>query len=290
MDRITLPAERLPGNVRDPMILNVEGKYYLTATMPPFWGKSNAGVFLWSSDNLADWVEEGLIIDRESIPQDAWAKERFWAPEIFEYKGRFILAFSCNHPGTQDSFGVFLAFSDSVKGPYVMQDPDWPLIAGGIDASFFEDHDKVYVSYAQGDVMISEVDTTEWKLEGIPVRAIERGEEGTWDHDGVEGNFIVKKNGRYFMWYSSWTRGYDIGLASSDTLLGTWTKHAFNPVISKENGETSNILCGHACVFVMNDGREGLAYHVHAYGEKEVLHMDIGDIDYENITPWVSQE
>lgn len=288
MERITLSTEGNPGNVRDPMILSVDGRYYLTATIPPFWKKSNAGVFLWSSDNLIDWAEEGLIINREDIPQNSWARERFWAPELFAYKDRFILAFSCNNPGIQDAFGVFLAFADSIKGPYTILDPNRPLISGAIDASFFEDDGKLYVSYAQGDIMISEVNKSDWTLEGVPVMAVKRGEENSWDHDGVEGNFIVKQNGRYYMWYSSWTRGYEIGLAFSDAVLGEWTKISINPIISKLNGDTSDILCGHNCAFSLNDGREALAYHVHVFGEKEILRIDIGGIDYENIEPMVS--
>ena len=71
------------GNIRDPQIINVDGTYYLTGTCHPFQRETvNPGVKLWSSPDLLNWNYEGLLIDRSTLPEDAWYRDRFWASEI----------------------------------------------------------------------------------------------------------------------------------------------------------------------------------------------------------------
>jgi len=51
-----------------------------------------------------------------------------------------------------------------------------------------------------------------------------------WMAGGIEGPFVIKREGIYFMFFSSWRRGYEVGLLSSSSPLGlsisgpTWTE------------------------------------------------------------------
>ena len=43
-----------------------------------------------------------------------------------------------------------------------------------------------------------------------------------WMIGGIEGPFVFKRDGYYFMFFSAWTRGYEIGLLRATTPLGPW--------------------------------------------------------------------
>ena len=84
--------------IRDPMVVTVGNTYYLTGTQPPYWKGENAGVHLWSSEDLVHFTDHGLILRREDLPASAWCRDRFWAPELFVFgEGKYLLTFNCRN-------------------------------------------------------------------------------------------------------------------------------------------------------------------------------------------------
>ncbi|HMR19645.1 MAG TPA: family 43 glycosylhydrolase, partial [Sphingobacterium sp.] len=74
------------GYYADPEILYAEktGKYYLYPTSDGFHGWSGYRFKVFSSDNLKDWKDEGVMLD---LKRDApWAAANAWAPCIIEKK------------------------------------------------------------------------------------------------------------------------------------------------------------------------------------------------------------
>ena len=51
----------------------------------------------------------------------------------------------------------------------------------------------------------------------------------TWDAIGIEGAYVIKHEKTYYLFYSSWTRGYEIGYATAPAISGPWTKHGNEP-------------------------------------------------------------
>ena len=115
-------SEAIDGGIRDPHLINWDGKYYLTGTSHPFTRGARVGVKLWSSDDLKNWKSEGLLIDSSKLPEDVWYRDTFWANEIHIAKGKFWLTFnaanmSAEHKA-QHSCG--LAVADKITGPYTV--------------------------------------------------------------------------------------------------------------------------------------------------------------------------
>ena len=77
----------VPGNLRDPAVIDYDGRYYLVATSPEFWDGYTPGVKLWSSEDLVNWQFESTIISAEAIPEGCHCRNRFWAPELFCFPG-----------------------------------------------------------------------------------------------------------------------------------------------------------------------------------------------------------
>ena len=256
--------------IRDPMILPVGGTYYMTGTQPPYWNGANDGVHLWSTKDLRHFEDHGLIVRRADMPEEMWCRDRFWAPELFDGKnGWFYLTFNCRndseaHPHPHN---VALARSREVTGPYEIVTPERalpePAFTDCNDATMFRDDD--------GSLWMAFNNTAEWlTLHRFDpdtltlcesMRVAKRGGEGEWDRAGVEGQCIVKRHGIYFMWYSSWTNGYNAGLLTADSIRGPWKKHPANPILGDND---IWFRAGHNHSFRAFDGQDYLIFHANS--------------------------
>ena len=275
------------GGLRDCFVFRADGYWYLTGTSSPHWGEGydNPGVRLYRSSNLTKWEEVGLIIKNPGTQK--WYASRFWAPEIAYLKGRYYCTFNCRNE--RDGFDVKqswgIAVADKVEGPYTVLSDDAP-VARGNDASLFEDEDgRVYVSWCgaspehpDGNVMtLAEINLE--TLELTNSHEIFGGTVGPrattgWDECGVEGPYIFKRDGKYYMTYSSWQRGYEVGYATATDINGQWTKASNNPIFgaqskSKWSGAVEGPWgdLGHNSIFTGPDGELWFSCHGQLRGE-----------------------
>jgi beta-xylosidase len=51
-----------------------------------------------------------------------------------------------------------------------------------------------------------------------------------WITGGIEAPFVIKRDGTYFMFFSTWTRGYEVGLLKSKKPLGPWELASPEPI------------------------------------------------------------
>lgn len=222
--------------LRDPNIRFINGKYYMTGTSYPYFEHlgQNPGVKLWSSNDLLHWDFEKILVKPD---YKSWYNKRFWAPEIFPYKNKFYLTFNCidtvRFNGAQ---AVGLAVADNITGPYKVLTQDSSLCEGN-DAHFFEDGDgKIYL-FTSG-IMCQQIDLSKAKLIGERRQILQPGNQGTWDGGkdvGLEGPGVMKHNDTYYLFYSSWGRGYEVGYATATSINGTWTKNVSNPIYGAQN-------------------------------------------------------
>lgn len=135
----------------DPYILlSSDGKYYMYGT-----SEGIDGFKAYSSANLVDWTDEGIIYDNKD--ENAWGESCFWAPEVYEREGKYYLWYSANwkyNPtNEEENFRIGVAVSDSPTGPFKniydrpIFDPGYPIIDANL--YFDEDHKKVYLYYSR---------------------------------------------------------------------------------------------------------------------------------------------
>ncbi len=289
------------GGLRDCYVFRAEGHWYLTGTSAPHWGDGygNPGVRLYRSDDLNHWTEVGLIIKNPGTGK--WYASRFWAPEIHKIDGKYYCTFNCRNE--RDGFHVKqswgIAVADHAEGPYKVLSDDKP-VAGGNDATLFKDDDgKVYVSWCgpspehpDGNVMmLARIDLKTLKLSGAhEIFGGTKGDVATigWDQCGVEGPCLFKRKGTYYIMYSSWQRGYEVGVATTKNINGKWTKAANNPIFGsqskgkwKDAVETPYSDIGHNTVFTGPDGKMWLSCHgqVRGSGLPPMLYIQPMDFD-----------
>jgi beta-xylosidase len=238
-----------------------------------------------------NWTFEKLLIDRSEIEPSAWYRDRFWAPEIHKIQGRYYLLVNCAYAagtGYLDSMGGLVAIADDLMGPYTVLTESKPF-AFGNDLSFFEDQDgRVYAFWnGRKEILAAEVDMEEMHPIGEPV-IILSSTRGTWDSIGVEGPYVIRHEDEYYLIYSSWTRGYEIGYARAPGPLGPWVKGSNNPVYGAQNPVaceqkgmeyTGNPdlpfeAVGHGQIFTGPDGGLWISCHAIEKGQPPFLCID----------------
>jgi beta-xylosidase len=234
--------------IRDPQIVKVGKTWYMTGTASPFVeGTSQGpvpGVKLWSSTNLTQWKFVSLLI---TPSKDHWYMEGFEAPELFPYKGKWYLTFSCRKDDVPNSpMAVVLAVSNKIGGPYVVLTEDKPLTEGS-DATLFQNDDgKVYLF--RNGISAIQVDLESATTVGEPFTVIQPGPGSDWDGTapgapsvGLEGPTVFKHDHNYYLLYASLGRGYEEGYATAPRITGPWLKYHNNPVYGGQDEEWSKI-------------------------------------------------
>ena len=105
-ESFTIPVSSL--RLRDPFIL-VDKKtsmYYLHFN-------NNLKIRVYKSKDLSTWKDEGYSFIAKS---DFWGQQDFWAPDVYEYEGRYYLFTTFSNAGVKR--GTSILVSDSPKGPF----------------------------------------------------------------------------------------------------------------------------------------------------------------------------
>ncbi|WP_319590818.1 family 43 glycosylhydrolase [uncultured Draconibacterium sp.] len=258
----------LDGFYADPDVLYSEktGKYYIYPTSDGFhnWGGYYFKTF--SSENLVDWKDEGIILNlRKDV---SWADHNAWAPCIIEKKidGKYKYFFYfCG----RQKIGV--AVADNPEGPFV--DSGEPLInwkpegiTGGqeIDPDVFTDPEtgKSYLYWGNGYLAAAELndDMVSIKKETLKIM--------TPDNTFREGIYVIYRKGTYyFMWAEDDTRSpnYKVRYATSTSPLGELTIPENNIVIQKDL-EKGILATGHnSAIQVPGKDEWYLVYHRFTY-------------------------
>lgn len=228
----------LEGYYADPEILYSEKKqkYYLYPTSDGFmnWGGYYFKTF--SSDNLKDWKEEGIILD---LKKDApWAGRNAWAPCIIEKKvKKDQYKYYYYYSGAQK---IGVAVADDPAGPFT--DLGKPLIdfrpegiKGGqeIDPDVFHDpvSGKDYLYWGNGYGAVAELNKDMVSIKKNTLKVI------TPDATFREGFYIFYRKGTYyFLWSEDDTRSenYRIRYGTSKSPMGPITVPENNLILAKD--------------------------------------------------------
>jgi arabinoxylan arabinofuranohydrolase len=212
----------LEGYYADPDILysNKTKKYYIYPTSDGFDGWSGNYFKTFSSENLVDWKDEGVILD---LPKDvSWANRNAWAPCIIEKKVKGKYKYFYYFTAAQK---IGVAVSDNPTGPFI--DSGKALVAtrpegvkGGqeIDPDVFTDPKtgKSYLYWGNGYMAVAELneDMISFKSDIQLIKVDKTFREGAY--------VIYRKGTYYFMWSEDDTRSpnYKVRYGTSKSPLG----------------------------------------------------------------------
>ena len=264
----------LEGYYADPDVMYSEktGKFYIYPTSDGFHGWSGTYFKVFSSDNLEDWKDEGVILD---LKKDvSWADRNAWAPAIIEKKVGNGYKYYYYFTAAQK---IGVAVADHPTGPFV--DSGKPLIAAfpegvsrgqQIDPEVFADPKtgKNYLYWGNGylagaelnDDMISLKPGTTKVMTPVP----------TYN----EGTHVLYRNGTYyFMWSENDTRSedYQVRYGTSDSPLGKVNIPENNLVLIKDK-EAGIYGTGHHSV-IQIPGKDEWYIVYHRFNYPKGIHM-----------------
>ena len=292
-------------HVRDPFILKVDNIWYMTGTLPPYGMEENQadrtkGVPLYKSADLLHWEFIDYIVKTPDQSENKWYSERFWAPELFAHNGKYYVTVNCcaldgsNH-------GFLFAVADSIEGPYTIMNPSAPLALGN-DAHLFADDDGQIYLFASG-IWMAKFDLENLQFLSSAKQIITPiPNSDAWNAErpnvGFEGPYVLKHEGRYYCFYSTWARGYEIGVAVADDINGPWTMYE-NPMYGAMSQERCDYYggkyqenyylhqdkyreCGHNSIFEGPDGALWIAAHVTGGGVVQGVQMTIDKVIFDD--------
>jgi len=187
----------------DPTARVFEGRIYVYPSHdipepPGYTGKPKWFVMedyhVFSSDNLTDWKDHGVIVTRNDVPWTDKTAYAMWAPDCVFKDGKYYFYFPAT--ATDGGFRIGVAVADRPDGPFK---PLATYIEGvkGIDPGVLIDKDgSAYLFYAAQKLYVARLKPNMVEIEGEP-RVVENlPEKGL-----IEGPFPMERNGIYYLTY-----------------------------------------------------------------------------------------
>lgn len=216
-----------------------------------------ADYHVYSSDNLVDWVDHGVIVDQWNVPWVNSAGYSMWAPDCNYHNGKYYFYFPAPQKpreGVRGGNGIGVAISDTPYGPFVPEAQPIQGI-GGIDPCIFIDDDGTpYLAWAGRGLQVARLKDNMLELDSEPVTitGIPRGQ--------TEGPFLFKRNGKYYYTFP-WVEDARETLAycMADNPLGPYT------FMGKFMEQSETICWTNHHSFIELDGQWYLFYHHNDY-------------------------
>ena len=202
-----------------------------------------ADYHVFSSENLVDWTDHGMIISQEHVP---WGKPdaySMWAPDCVYKNGTYYFYFP-NAPKDGRGFAVGVATASAPEGPFTCEKEPIKGVFG-IDPCVLIDDDGTAYIYWSGmgirggklksnmlelDGELQEVklpkregmpDMPPMKIGGVEMKGLPEGFK--------EGPFAFKRNGWYYLTFP-WVRGETgEGKNPTETLAYAMSKNPLGP-------------------------------------------------------------
>lgn len=176
-----------------------------------------ADYHVFSSDNMIDWTDHGVIVSQDSVP---WIKPEsysMWAPDCVFRNGKYYFYFPSTLEASEKSaFAIGVAIADKPYGPFT---PKSEPIKGvsGIDPCVFVDKDsQAYIYWCgQGNMYVAKLKDNMIELASEPLIL------GGLPKGFKEGPFLFERNNKYyytFPWVQDKTE--TLAYAMGDNPLG----------------------------------------------------------------------
>ena len=152
-----------------------------------------ADYHVFSSDNLNDWTDHGVIVSQDRVPWVQPDSYSMWAPDCVCKDGKYYFYFPSTPRGEgKRGFNVGVAVSDRPDGPFM---PQWRPIEGvmGIDPCVLVDTDgQSYIYWSGMGLQVAKLKDNMMEL-ATPPQPIKEVPDGF-----KEGPFAFKRNGKYY--------------------------------------------------------------------------------------------
>ncbi|MDE6341843.1 MAG: family 43 glycosylhydrolase [Muribaculaceae bacterium] len=178
-----------------------------------------ADYHVFSSFDLTDWEDHGVILTQDSIPWVEPGSYAMWAPDCVSKNGKYYFYFPAAPKGHERGFSIGVAVADSPAGPFTPLDEPIEGVRGIDPCVLIDDDGRSYIFWSGMGLSGAPLADDMTHLAGTPVK-IEGLPEGF-----KEGPFAFKREGRYYLTFP-WVREKEgtetLAYAMSDLPLGPY--------------------------------------------------------------------
>jgi hypothetical protein len=184
----------------DPTARNFGNKVYLFPShdilAPHGTWFQMADYHVFSTDNLLDWTDHGIIVDQKQVPWVRGNANSMWAPDCVEKDGKYYFYFPASNQ-------IGVAIADKPEGPYKVEPQG---LAGGIDPCCFIDtagakdgkKPDAYLIWKGSPLSIRKLTADMKSLDPATQTVNVRNLPG---QGLIEGPFMFERKGKYYLTY-----------------------------------------------------------------------------------------
>jgi len=181
---------------------------------------SMADYHVFSSTDLTEWSDHGVILSQEQVPWGDPKAYSMWAPDCIERNGKYYFFFPDApkaEEGRRGGFGIGVAIADRPFGPYKPVEKNIEGVSG-IDPCVLQAKDgNAYLFWGGGGLRVAKLkdnltELADEEIQNPTVIKTPRGEMKMFGHpitglpEGfTEGPFAFERNGKYYLTYP-WVR------------------------------------------------------------------------------------
>ncbi len=247
---------------------------------PHIWHPFLRQTFLdtFSSRDLVHWTRHPRVLDVEHV---SWAAYSIWAPSAIEHRGRYFLFFGANDIKNDAQVGgIGVAVADRPEGPFrdAIGRPLIGRIVNGaqpIDQMAFRDDDGTVFLYYGGWKHCNVVRLSDTLTDLVPFTDGTLFKSITPSPDYVEGPFMAKRNGIYYLMWSEgdWTGpDYRVAYATGPSPIGPFTSRG---VVLKQDARIARGAGHHSLLRIPGTDDWYIVYHRRPLGETDGNHREI---------------
>lgn len=174
----------------------------------PFNGYTGPNVY--TSKSGINWQKMAHLIDHRQIPDTAWYKDVWAAPELFKYENQYYFTFNSrnNDENAYQKLGFGIAKSNTLKGPYEIINTAKPMVLANHGSITISPEEVPYLTYdMDGRIYIAEVDLETATLKHDPVELL--GPATLREHyKYLDAPNITKIDNIYHMLFTQFYGGY----------------------------------------------------------------------------------
>ncbi|MBR6939191.1 MAG: family 43 glycosylhydrolase [Clostridia bacterium] len=269
-------------NIRDPFILNENGRYYLYGTRAASFGRKTGGIDVYISDDLVEWSEPAEVFNSSACGLNTDVN---WAPEVHKYNGAYYMFASFTKENGLR--GTYILKSDSPMGPFAPHSKgaavpeEWEVI----DGTFYVEDGTPYMVFCHEHTQIIDGTVCYVRLKdnltgfiGEPVTLFSASSPSWADvntpdkHCVTDGPFMFR------------TSGGTLLMIWSTFIGGNYAECAVRFIEGKISGKFEHLDPlltddgGHGMIFRANDGSLKFTCHSpNQSGFERVKIMDVAD-------------
>lgn len=194
---------------------------------------------VFSSDNLTDWTDHGVIVSQNKVNWADSTAYSMWAPDCIYRNGTYYFYFPAGMIDTSSrwgrSFGIGVATSDKPYGPFTPESKPIENVHGIDPNPFIDKDDRAYLYWAARNIYVAKLKDNMLELAGEPVAIENLPAKGL-----KEGPYMFERKGIYYLTFphvadSTERLEYAIGDnplgpfkvtgVIMDEIPGCWTNH-----------------------------------------------------------------